>query len=216
MFMTNLQHFFGSILAKDREKSFIPWHNSLVPAADRARFLSCQGALSGAWLFNVPKDKHNTMPPESFRTAFLLRLGIPLNLSLNFCSCNSRTDPHGVHLLSCPKFIQLRTLKHDRVIQEFRFLATSGGNRSETHNLDLFRELDPGNGLKPDILLYGVGTNGCNVLMDATFGDPRGQTNVDKAWNTRGYVINMLNGMKFAKYGHLCDAIGIEFHPAAF
>ena len=107
-------------------------------------------------------------------------------------------------------------MKHDRVIQEFRFLATSGGNRTETHNLDLFRELDPGNGLKPDILLYGVGTNGCNVLMDATFGDPRGQTNVDKAWNTRGHVINTLNGKKVAKYGHLCDAIGIEFHPAAF
>ena len=52
--------------------------------------------------------------------------------------------------------------------------------------------------------------------MDATFGDPRGQTNVDRAWNTRGYVINTLNSKKVAKYGHLCDAIGVEFHAGAF
>ena len=51
--------------------------------------------------------------------------------------------------------------------------------RDAQYNLDLFRELDPENGLKSDILLHGAGKNERNVLMDATSGDPRAQTNVD-------------------------------------
>ena len=52
--------------------------------------------------------------------------------------------------------------------------------------------------------------------MDTTFGDPRCASNVDRARNSRGYVVSNLNGKKVAKYGTLCQEIGVEFHPAAF
>ena len=82
-------------------------------------------------------------------------------------------------------------------------LAHSGGlkrNESTLSSETTTGVLDPTNGLKPDV----------------TFGGPRCASNVGRAQDPHGYVVNNLNGKKVAKYGTLCQEIGVEFHPAAF
>jgi hypothetical protein len=65
-------------------------------ATNKARFHSNDGSFAGAWLFNVPTDKHSTMPSNDFRTALKLRLGIAFHNLLPKCCCKDR-EPIGTN-----------------------------------------------------------------------------------------------------------------------
>ena len=211
-----LQHYISSILAEDREKTFRCWLQTVTSPTHHARFLSCKGSLSGAWLYNVPKDQHNSMPPNSFINAFLLRIGECLSYTTAFCMCFHALDRFGIHLLSCPHFRFLGTQKHDLFIHELKCLAIEGDLSAETHNLTEFRALNPVNGKRPDLRIRGLVEK--NILIDATFGDPRCKSHIDHSNSThvQGGTVERLCKSKIAKYGQHCDDINAIFHPAAF
>ena len=143
-----------------------------------------------------------------------MRIGLPLPHCASFCMCCRALDHHGVHLLTCKHFRQLSTLKHDHVIHVLQRLAIDSGSGADTHNLTEFRQLDPSNGKRPDLRIRGLGEK--NILVDATFGDPRCSTHVQHASVTQGYAIHKLEESKMRKYDHHCREIGATFHAAAF
>ena len=65
----NLQHVFSKILHSRTAKDFM---SRTAEAKDQARLHSCEGSLSGAWLYNVPTNDHFTMFPNIFRTCCML------------------------------------------------------------------------------------------------------------------------------------------------
>jgi hypothetical protein len=56
--------------------------------------------LAGAWLFNIPKDRHSTMTTTEFKTALKLRLGADFySLPSHYC-CATKTEicKQGIHM----------------------------------------------------------------------------------------------------------------------
>ena len=79
-----------------------------------------------------------------------------------------------------------------------------------------FRALNPVNGKRPDLRIRGLVEK--NILIDATFGDPRCKSHIDHSNSThvQGGTVERLCKSKIAKYGQHCDDINAIFHPAAF
>jgi hypothetical protein len=68
-----IQHLYSDFINRHRAKEMKELMLDHGSDTERARFLSNNGSLAGAWLFNVPTDKHSTMSSPEFRTALKLR-----------------------------------------------------------------------------------------------------------------------------------------------
>ena len=182
---------------------------------EKARVLSANGSLSGAWLLSVPKAKPNTIPPQAFRLSAQLRLGLPLRHLPHFCMC-AVMDSHGVHMFACNQFSALLKNRHDAIQNDIKVLAQSGGIRADDRRLTVFRAIDEDDGKRPDLLLPGLGENGKDLLLDITIGTPTCSAYVARASNTPHYTLRRLHDAKNAKYLQRCTEIGASFMPMAF
>ena len=74
-----VQHFYYEYLTAAAVKRCEDSITSNGSRHDKARTFSNDGSLSGAWLHCVPKKGELKMDNTSFRTALMLRLGVPFN-----------------------------------------------------------------------------------------------------------------------------------------
>jgi hypothetical protein len=73
------QHLYSDFINRSRALEMEILTSDRGSGEMQARFLSNNGSFAGAWLFNIPKDKHSTMSSSQFRTALKLRLGASFN-----------------------------------------------------------------------------------------------------------------------------------------
>jgi hypothetical protein len=60
------QHFYSDFINRSRAKEVEEMLMDNDNATNKARFHSNEGSFAGAWLFNVPTDKHSTIPSNDF------------------------------------------------------------------------------------------------------------------------------------------------------
>ena len=186
--------------------------------AEKARVLSANGSMSGAWLLSVPKTRHSTMEPRAFQLSCQLRLGIPFRGQPNFCMCRRRAvvDRYGTHIFSCEKFRSLLKNRHDAIQNDLKALAQSGGIRADDRGLTVFRVIDEDDGKRPDLMLPGFEADGKDLLLDVTIGTPTCKTYVSRAARVPHHTLRQLHNRKIEKYLRRCTEIGASFMPMAF
>jgi hypothetical protein len=131
------QHLYSDFINRSRAKEIellIMDHGS---EADRARFLSNNGSLAGAWLFNIPKDKHSTMSSPEFRCALKLRLGADFHTLPTHCCCPQKTRvcPKAIHLFSCNEMKPFLPQRHNAIKDVVMQLARCAGFRATDSGL---------------------------------------------------------------------------------
>jgi hypothetical protein len=108
-----IQHLYSDFINRYRAKEMEELMLDHGSDTERARFLSNNGSLAGAWLFNIPTDKHSTMSSPEFRTALKLRLGVEFHHLLPRCCCPQGTN--GIHLFSCNEMKPFLQWSHDAI-----------------------------------------------------------------------------------------------------
>lgn len=213
-----LQFLYSKILSGLRTASFERRVVERGIPAEKARVLSANGSMSGAWLLSVPKTRHSTMEPRAFQLSCQLRLGVPFRGQPNFCMCKRRAvvDRYGTHIFSCEKFRSLLKNRHDAIQNDLKALAQSGGIRADDRGLTVFRVIDEDDGKRPDLLLPGFEADGKDLLLDVTIGTPTCRTYVSRAARTPHHTLRQLHNRKLEKYVGRCTEIGASFMPMAF
>ena len=213
-----LQFAYSKVLSGQRVSAFETGVRARGIPAEKARVLSANGSMSGAWLLSVPKTQYSTIHPQAFQLSCQLRLGIPFRGQPNFCICKKRSvvDPYGTHIFSCEKFRSLLKNRHDAIQNDIKALAQSGGIKADDRRLTVFRVTDEDDGKRPDLLLPGYEDDGKDLLLDITVGTPTCATYVARAANTPQYTLRLLHNRKNDKYLHRCAEIGASFMPMAF
>ena len=206
---------FTKILSTHNIRNFTEWHQQNNTPAHNARLLSCYGSMAGSWLLSIPKDKHSTILPETFRHCCLLRLGLEMPSTPNYCrACKTPMDPTCTHLFSCVHYRQLLTHRHDAIINDLKELASSAGVQAKDKNLTIFRVEDETDGHRPDLKLAKQGTNGRDLHLDITVSHPTCQSYVGYACKERGHTIKKKIKEKNDKYTRRNVKIkGIVFFP---
>ena len=94
----------------------------------KARTFSNDGSFAGAWLFCVPKKGDMKMDNTSFRTALMLRLGVPFHDRPRTCNCNGLkiVDEHVDHLLCCKQNYGEIKGRHDVSLRHQAFSQQRG------------------------------------------------------------------------------------------
>ena len=173
--------------------------------------------MSGWWLLSIPKDKHSTIPPETFRTCCLLRLGLKIPSVPAFCrACKTRINSDATHLFSCTHYRQLLTHRHDAIIRDLKDLASQASVQAQDKHSTLFGVEDENDGQRPDLMLTGQGVNGYDLLLDITISHPTCQSYVQLACKERGHTIKKKIKAKNDKYKDKCETRGTCFLPLAF
>ena len=213
-----LQFVYSKILSRQRLFAFEAGVRARGIPAEKARVLSANGSMSGAWLLSVPKTQYSTIHPQAFQLSCQLRLGIPFRGQPNFCICKKRSavDQYGTHIFSCEKFRSLLKNRHDAIQNDIKALAQSGGIKADDRRLTVFRVTNEDDGKRPDLLLPGYEDDGKDLLLDITVGTPTCATYVARAANTPHHTLRLLHNRKNEKYLHRCAEIGASFMPMAF
>lgn len=201
-----------------RERDFISRHQRMSTAGNNARILSCTGSMAGSWLYNIPKDAHSMMDGPTFRFCCSFRLGLPQNnLPLSCMSrCKGLIDRQGLHLFSCPYFISHLTNRHDAILRDIKALAHSAGVEARTNKLQVFRQINPDDNRKPDLLLKGMGPSGEDLLLDLTVGRPSLPSYSRHACTQKRSTCKVMAEKKIAKYRDSCLQVGQWFEPLTF
>ena len=209
------QHFYSDFINRYRAKRMQLNFQDHGNNVQKARFLSCDGSFAGAWLFNIPKDQHNTMTSPEFRTALKLRLGIPFHNLLPHCCCPQRTRicPDGIHLFSCNEFKPLSLIRHDAIQQDLMAMGRHGAKRVIDYGLGHMIEED---GRKGDLLFTGMGANNTDLVVDITIANALTRTYVAHAASVQNYALSLLEHNKMEKYFVAYRDVGIDFKPLAF
>ena len=119
-----IQKFFSTFLTNENFRSVMKTFKDTKTNPDNARFRSCLGETSGAWLNCIPKDKHSMMCNEEFRFAWDLRLGNDIRSGSGYCTlCKKHIDMKGIHAFSCPRQRQALTEKHDSLVKEIASIS---------------------------------------------------------------------------------------------
>ena len=119
----------------------------------------------------VPSLHHGAMHPITFISAAQRCLRLPLTATAPLhgsrCKCGALIDPHGDHLMSCPRCTFLRTPWHDSIqhvtARMARFAAFHVSNDSRRH---VAPDYSPHH--IPDLSLIHAAPNGSHVLLDIT------------------------------------------------
>ena len=161
-----LQFVYSKILSRQRLFAFEAGVRTRGIPAEKARVLSANGSMSGAWLLSVPKTQYSTIHPQAFQLSCQLRLGIPFRGQPNFCICKKRSavDQYGTHIFSCEKFRSLLKNRHDAIQNDIKALAQSGGIKADDRRLTVFRVTNEDDGKRPDLLLPGYEDDGKDLL----------------------------------------------------
>ena len=86
----NLQYLFSKALHAKQGKDFLFKHKE---AMDLARIHSCEGSVSGMWLYDAPSHDEFIMSPNLFRTNCLTRLGMSIPQIPHYCKCRKELIP---------------------------------------------------------------------------------------------------------------------------
>ena len=209
----NLQHLYSKALHTKQGKEFLSKHKE---AKDLARIYSCEGSVSGMWLYNIPTHAELIMSPNLFRTSCLIRLGMTLPQIPHYCKCRKEIDPHGYHFFTCPHWISHLTIRHDALLRQFIILSNTAGVKVQNQHIASFQQLDENDLRRTDLLLYGMGTNGKNLYTDISIGHPCARSHVSHACKSPGHTLQVINTKKNQKYSGVCANIGASFLPLAF
>ena len=119
---------------------------------EKARVISCGGPVAGVWLDAIPSSQHYTMSSAQFRTAVLMRLGVPLSQLSNIprctSSCNHEVDGEGYHFLTC-KLGGGPIFRHDHILDEFYQMLCAVDLRCRKELTSQFADKK-----RPDIAIY--------------------------------------------------------------
>ena len=96
---------------------------------DKARTLSNDGSLAGAWLHNEPKKDELHMNNDDVRVAVQLRLGKPFRDRPTRCKCTKKPsiDAHCDHIMCCKLFNEDIKARHDALCKNFQSLTNHAG-----------------------------------------------------------------------------------------
>ena len=156
------------------------------------------------------------MGNEEFHIAGCLRLGLPISGSTGYCAlCKEWIDNRGIHHFACKHQRSSLLDKHDKLCRELILLAHLAGVNAKDRHLTVFKQLDPDNHLRPDILMPGMGDGGSDLLIDLTLTDPRNSSNVGRSAVTRHAAIKRKVNEKNNKYRDPLHLLGHSFLAAA-
>ena len=208
------QHFYSDFINRLRAKEMsllIQDHGSDV---EKATFLSTDGSLAGAFLFNIPKEWHSTMTNQEFRIALKLRLGVQFHDLLPHCCCPQRTPicPNGIHLFSCNEFKPYMLTRHNAIVKVIKDLAHHGGKRALDSGLGRLIAED---GRQGDLWIAGMGKDHSDLVLDVTIGNAPSPAYIHHSRDIANYTLSLLEKNKFDKYAAPYRNVGVEFKPLA-
>ena len=134
------QHFYSDIINRFRAKEIGENLKDNGPLWENARFLSNDGSMAGAWLFNVPTHRQLTMITSSeFRFALKIRLGVDFNTLPSHCCCVTKKEicKQGIHMFCCNDMRSFVLQRHNALKDEVMQLAKhvrEGGSESESES----------------------------------------------------------------------------------
>jgi len=208
------QHFYSDFINRHRAKEMEDLMIDHGSDIDKARFLSTNGSFAGAWLFNIPKDKHSTMTSPEFRVALKMRLGVKFHNLLPNCCCSNRTPicHNAVHLFSCNEMKPLIQMRHNAIQHDFLQMGQYGGKRVIDSGLGRMIEND---GRKADLLFAGMGRNNTDLAVDFTVGNPCAPSYLPRSKDIANHTLDLLETNKITKYEAAYRAVGVDFKPLA-
>ena len=189
------QHFYSDFINRSRAKEVEEMLMDNDNATNKARFHSNDGSFAGAWLFNVPTDKHSTIPSNDFRTALKLRLGIAFHNLLPKCCCKER-EPIGTnpfHLFACNEFKPALLWRHNAIQNDLMDIARHGNVRAIDYGLSRMTQND---NRKGDILFPGFGTNGKDLVVDICIANACCKSYAPLSCDTQGHAMSILKSGK--------------------
>ena len=135
---------------------------------------SNDGSLSGAWLYCVPKKGELKMDNTSFRTALMLRLGVPFNDRPRNCKCKNFkvVDDHLDHILCCKQNSGEIKGRHDAIVREFKSLVNHAGYQFTDARLGELRTIYNDNYMAADGCIRGLRDKPLHI--DVTIANPTG------------------------------------------
>ena len=211
------QHFYFTLLTRASVKEFeedIVLHGTLH---DKARTLSNDGSLAGAWLHNIPKKDELHMNNHDFRVAVQLRLGKPFRDRPTRCKCTKKPsiDAHCDHIMCCKLFNEDIKARHDALCKNFQSLTNHAGLTFIRPKLGELRTPHHDDSLAADGCVKGLFDKATHI--DVTIANPTGQTYLRMgAHSQRHLAIKTREKYKEDKYKNRCQQIDRKFMPLAF
>ena len=189
-----VQHFYYEYLTAAAAKCYEDSITSNGSKHDKARTFSNDGSLSGAWLYCVPKKGELKMDNTSFRTALMLRLGVPFNDRPRNCKCKDFkvVDDHLDHILCCKQNSGEIKGRHDAIVREFKSLVNHAGYQFTDARLGELRTMTIANPTGPSYL------------------------HNDNSSQIKHFAIKDKEKLKNDKYFRRCQDINTAFMPLAF
>jgi hypothetical protein len=180
-----------------------------------ARYLSTATKESGAALLAIPKTPKLQFSPQEFIIFLLRRLGIripQINQSICTCFLRTRIDGYGTHLIAC-KLGKERFINHNTMVIAIRDCAKSCGLSVTVEPRNAFKNFNPDNNKRPDVILRGLDRDqhGDIMITDAI----QSRTNSNNA-GIPGYAAAAGEALKKIKYDEDSREAGMLFLPVIF
>jgi hypothetical protein len=171
-----------------------------------ARFLSQACPEAAYWHLAPPVIPEYQYDPVLFRSMLAYYMGLPLPIvdSLpEHCTCGSRLDSHGFHLLECS-----RIYAHDNVVKEVaKFVRAAGCSVLEEPSGILLNSAPKS---RPDLLVRHLdGTK--RSLVDVTTGSPTAATYLSQAVHSPGSTAARIELRKISQYQDTFAPSSTEF-----
>ena len=183
-----------------------------------ARLRSVSGWCASGWLQAIPCMQPLYMPPEEFRTACKLRLGMihPQVSPIATCMCGASPDLFGTHYMAC-KIGNQRSIRHDHVAATLKQMLLALGHVARVNGLQDLLPVGPA-GEARVVDVYGAAgpLMAKAVAIDVAVVHPVCDSYVKAAAATSRATAAGREEIKMAKYGQACDNVGISFIPAVF
>ena len=213
-----VQHFYYEYLTAAAVKRYEDSITSNGSKHDKARTFSNDGSLSGAWLYCVPKKGELKMDNTSFRTALMLRLGVPFNDRPRNCKCKDFkvVDDHLDHILCCKQNSGEIKGRHDAIVREFKSLVNHAGYQFTDARLGELRTIYNDNYMAADGCIRGLRDKPLHI--DVTIANPTGPSYLHNGNSSqiKHFAIKDKEKLKNDKYLRRCQDINTEFMPLAF
>ena len=158
------------------------------------------------------------MDNTSFRTALMLRLGVPFNDRPRNCKCKdfNVVDDHLDHILCCKQNSGEIKGRHDAIVREFKSLVNRAGYQFTDARLGELRTIYNDNYMAADGCIRGLRDKPLHI--DVTIANPTGQSYLQNGNSSQIKLIAIKDKEKLKndKYLRRCQDINTEFMPLAF
>jgi len=179
-----------------------------------ARLRSCSMKGSGAFSHAVPNENLGTkMYNREFQFAVAYRIGLPVNLSKNYCSmlnCSKIVDKFGDHALLCG-YGGDRIYRHNALRDTIFHMLRKVGYDAKLEKRGLLSDSDE----KPGDIFVHTFDSGRPEALDVTVSSSVQPSSIQNASEETGFVVNAAESRKDRKFYDKCRAQGIDFFPLA-